>query len=140
MQGQTCPIVLAAFRPPFECHEFPFRQIIFPPRLVTKMPDLKRIEREIKQCSKDTQTSVRVVPINDNLLHLQGHFQGPIDSCYEGGQFVVDIKIPDQYPFQPPKMKFITPVYHPNVTVFNRFHPKLELYAWIFLKISGHPY
>lgn len=80
------------------------------------MPDVKRIEREIRQCLNDKDTTVKVEPINDDLLHLQGSFAGPTGTCYEGGTFVVDIVIPDQYPFQPPKMKFLTPVYHPNIS------------------------
>lgn len=31
----------------------------------------------------------------------------------------VDIKIPDSYPFQPPKMRFTTKVWHPNVSSAN---------------------
>jgi ubiquitin-conjugating enzyme (huntingtin interacting protein 2) len=71
------------------------------------MPDLKRIEREIRQCVKDQDTTVKVEPINDNLCHLKGYFKGPDDTCYEGGEFVVDIQIPEKYPFEPPKMKVL---------------------------------
>jgi ubiquitin-protein ligase len=39
-----------------------------------------------------------------------------IDTAYEGGTFIVDIQIPDEYPFRPPKMKFDTLIYHPNVS------------------------
>ena len=35
---------------------------------------------------------------------------------YEGGVFVVDIEIPRDYPFAPPKMKFVTRLWHPNVS------------------------
>jgi ubiquitin-conjugating enzyme (huntingtin interacting protein 2) len=79
------------------------------------MPDLKRIEREIRQCVKDEDASVKVEPINDNLCHLKGSFLGPEETCYEGGEFVIDIQIPDKYPFEPPKMKVIL-----NLTVFNQ--------------------
>ena len=36
------------------------------------MPDTKRIEREIRLCKNDQDTSVTVEPINDNLCHLHG--------------------------------------------------------------------
>lgn len=34
--------------------------------------------------------------------------RGPDDTPYAGGIFQVDIIIPSDYPFSPPKMKFIT--------------------------------
>jgi ubiquitin-conjugating enzyme (huntingtin interacting protein 2) len=35
---------------------------------------------------------------------------------YTGGIFKVDIVIPQEYPFKPPKMKFDTKIYHPNIS------------------------
>ncbi|KAJ3254495.1 putative lipase atg15 [Boothiomyces macroporosus] len=68
------------------------------------MPDLKRIEREIRQCLQDKSSQVTVETVNDNLCHLKGTFKGPEDTCYAGGEFIVDIHIPDDYPFKPPKL------------------------------------
>ena len=41
---------------------------------------------------------------------------GPSDTVYEGGTFHIDIQIGSSYPFEPPRMKFLTKVYHPNVS------------------------
>lgn len=41
---------------------------------------------------------------------------GPADTVYEGGVFHIDIQIGSSYPFEPPKMKFLTKVWHPNVS------------------------
>ena len=38
------------------------------------------------------------------------------DTPYEGGIFIVDIQIPPDYPFKPPKMKFDTKIWHPNIS------------------------
>jgi len=38
------------------------------------------------------------------------------DTPYEGGIFHVDIVIPPDYPFKPPKMKFDTKIWHPNIS------------------------
>eukprot|EP00842_Homolaphlyctis_polyrhiza_P003419 jgi/Hompol1/4078/HPOL_006909-RA len=80
------------------------------------MPDLRRIEREIRQCLADPDATVTVRTVDDNLCHLKGVFKGPADTVYDGGEFTVDIQIPDEYPFRPPKMKFDTPIYHPNIS------------------------
>ena len=77
-----------------------------------------RLKKELKEVGKQNDSSgVQAQPISPGeLRHLKGTVMGPEESVYEGGVFVVDIVIPKQYPFEPPKMKFITKVYHPNVS------------------------
>merc|ERR1719391_748627 len=50
------------------------------------------------------------------MLHWTAVINGPPDSPYEGGSWKIDIEIPKNYPFEPPKMKFLTKVWHPNVS------------------------
>nr|CAD7407244.1 unnamed protein product [Timema cristinae] len=40
---------------------------------------------------------------------------GMKDTPYESGVFRLEIVIPDKYPFEPPHVRFVTPIYHPNV-------------------------
>jgi len=40
---------------------------------------------------------------------------GPPDTLYEGGFFKAHITFPKEYPQRPPKMKFISDIWHPNV-------------------------
>lgn len=40
---------------------------------------------------------------------------GPEDSPYEDGIFELDLSVTNRYPFEPPKLRFITPIYHPNI-------------------------
>ncbi|WVQ71196.1 hypothetical protein IAR50_000721 [Cryptococcus sp. DSM 104548] len=77
---------------------------------------LRRVQKEIKDCAKDKTSGIAIEMIDENPFHLVGAFPGPPDTPYEGGYYEVDIVIPDTYPFQPVKMKFITKVYHPNVS------------------------
>ena len=60
--------------------------------------------------------SVEVHLVNGDFRHWKGRIKGPIDTCYAGGIFDVDIIIPDDYPFKPPKMKFDTKIWHPNIS------------------------
>lgn len=39
----------------------------------------------------------------------------PDEGYYRGGKFVFDLKIPNTYPHEPPKLKCETSVYHPNI-------------------------
>ena len=43
--------------------------------------------------------------------------EGPEGTPYEGGTFRVKLKFPEDYPFRPPIAKFLTKIYHPNVTL-----------------------
>ncbi|KAG1050919.1 hypothetical protein G6F45_011617 [Rhizopus arrhizus] len=77
----------------------------------------KRIYNEIKDVNNDDTTPLYVyVPNEDNMHHLIGSIQGPVDSPYEGGTFLLDINLHENHPFQPPQIKFITKVYHPNIS------------------------
>ena len=42
--------------------------------------------------------------VNDSCVELKGEIAGPPDTPYEGGNFVLEIKIPETYPFNPPKV------------------------------------
>jgi ubiquitin-conjugating enzyme (huntingtin interacting protein 2) len=77
----------------------------------------RRIMKELDDMSKDVASGVRfIIPNNDNLQQIRGIFTGPPDTPYAGGTFEIDIQLPENYPFVPPKMKFITRVWHPNVS------------------------
>jgi len=41
---------------------------------------------------------------------------GPPDTPYEGATYILDIKIPETYPFNPPKVQFVTRIWHPNIS------------------------
>ena len=77
-----------------------------------------RLSKELSEVGRDDATSgVKAVPVRpDNLRVLIGTIKGPEGTPYEGGIFQIDIDIPKQYPFEPPKMKFHTKIWHPNIS------------------------
>uniref|UniRef100_A0A061RJZ0 E2 ubiquitin-conjugating enzyme n=1 Tax=Tetraselmis sp. GSL018 TaxID=582737 RepID=A0A061RJZ0_9CHLO len=75
-----------------------------------------RIQKELKEIGEDETSGISVELVDGSLCHLKGSLQGPKDTPYEGGVFYVDIKLNDMYPFKPPEMRFITKVWHPNVS------------------------
>ncbi|BEI87038.1 hypothetical protein CcaverHIS002_0703840 [Cutaneotrichosporon cavernicola] len=72
---------------------------------------LRRVQKEIKACQADKHSQISIQMVEDNPFHLIGSFPGPGDTPYEGGYYEIDIVIPDGYPFEAVKMKFITKVY-----------------------------
>ncbi|XP_074278395.1 ubiquitin-conjugating enzyme E2 27 [Silene latifolia] len=81
------------------------------------MVDFGRVQKELQECNKDVEVSgISVKPKADSLSHLVGTIPGPVDSPYQGGTFLIDIVLTDGYPFEPPKMKFLTKVWHPNIS------------------------
>ncbi|KAL5482341.1 UBC1 [Sanghuangporus weigelae] len=77
---------------------------------------LRRIQKEILDCKNDKASNIAIELIDDSPFHLKGSFDGPEGTPYEGGRYDVDIVVPESYPFQPVKMKFVTKVYHPNIS------------------------
>mmetsp|Transcript_274 Transcript_274/g.591 ORF Transcript_274/g.591 Transcript_274/m.591 type:complete len:196 (+) Transcript_274:193-780(+) len=75
-----------------------------------------RIKKEIEDLKNDKASGIFVIVDQFNPKHLTGTLRGPDDTPYAGGTFQVDIVIPEDYPFSPPKMKFLTKVWHPNVS------------------------
>jgi ubiquitin-protein ligase len=76
-----------------------------------------RLLKELKEVSKDDTSGIKAAPvIEGNLRHLKGTIPGPTGTPYEGGVFEIDIVIPKQYPFEPPKMKYMTKIWHPNIS------------------------
>jgi ubiquitin-conjugating enzyme E2 D/E len=51
----------------------------------------------------------------DDLFTWDVALQGPPDSPYAGGTFVLRLEFPAEYPFKQPKLAFTTKVYHPSV-------------------------
>lgn len=64
---------------------------------------------------KEHIPDISAAPIDNDLYHWNGVIIGADYSPYFNGIFKVDIHFPSEYPFKPPKIKFITPIYHPNV-------------------------
>ncbi|XP_018018818.1 ubiquitin-conjugating enzyme E2 K [Hyalella azteca] len=79
----------------------------------------QRIQREFNEVIKSDEAqkfSIKLEMDGSDFRHINGEIAGPPDTPYESGNFKLEIKIPDTYPFNPPKVKFLTKIWHPNVS------------------------
>jgi ubiquitin-conjugating enzyme E2 D/E len=74
----------------------------------------KRIKRELEDCYRDS-CGISASPVGTGLLHWSAMILGPTNSPYDRGIFFLDVHFPLDYPWKPPKVKFTTRVYHPNI-------------------------
>eukprot|EP00746_Dinoflagellata_sp_MGD_P018404 gnl/MRDRNA2_/MRDRNA2_14265_c0_seq1.p1 gnl/MRDRNA2_/MRDRNA2_14265_c0~~gnl/MRDRNA2_/MRDRNA2_14265_c0_seq1.p1 ORF type:complete len:213 (-),score=47.94 gnl/MRDRNA2_/MRDRNA2_14265_c0_seq1:89-727(-) len=75
----------------------------------------RRIQKEYENMKADAIPGLKAAPIASNPFHWRAQLDGPAGSPYEGGCFVLDIRIPSRYPLEPPKVTFHTQIFHPNV-------------------------
>jgi ubiquitin-conjugating enzyme E2 R len=74
----------------------------------------KILQKEFKDLSKETWTNISL--INENILEWSVALivLNP-DSLYYGGYFKARMSFPRNYPYEPPKLSFERPLWHPNV-------------------------
>ena len=78
-----------------------------------------RIQREFKEVvssEEANKNNIKLELVGGNLSRLRGQIIGPPDTPYQDGKFTLDIVIPETYPFNPPKVKFVTKIWHPNIS------------------------
>ncbi|KAK8054539.1 hypothetical protein PG994_009606 [Apiospora phragmitis] len=78
----------------------------------------RRIAKELADIKADASSKItaEAAESTGDLTHLKASIPGPPGTPYEGGSFIVDVRIPTEYPFRPPVMKFDTKVWHPNIS------------------------
>lgn len=76
----------------------------------------KRIMKEIEKINNGDFKEVELtIPDEKNIRHLQAILDGPEDTPFYGAKFVVNIKLGMDYPIKPPKVSFLTKMFHPNI-------------------------
>eukprot|EP00076_Gallus_gallus_P029973 XP_015154298.1 ubiquitin-conjugating enzyme E2 T isoform X1 [Gallus gallus] len=89
------------------------------------MQRASRLSRELTMLSTEPPPGISCWQSGARLDELRAQIIGAADTPYEKGIFDLEIVVPEslpmknavicRYPFEPPKIRFLTPIYHPNI-------------------------
>lgn len=65
-------------------------------------------------------SGISATPHRENARYFDIIIAGPAESPYAGGVFKLELFLPGEYPMVPPKVRFLTKIYHPNVDRLGR--------------------
>ncbi|KAF9893110.1 hypothetical protein FE257_012521 [Aspergillus nanangensis] len=81
------------------------------------MGSQKRIAKELAELMESPPVGISVELADEsNLYAWKVHLEGPENSPFAKGKFLIKLTLPTEYPFKPPTISFATKIYHPNVT------------------------
>jgi ubiquitin-protein ligase len=75
----------------------------------------RRLLKEFNAAKENSAQINKLEPKGNDILQLEAKIVGPDNSPYADHIFTLDINMPTDFPFKPPKVKFVTPVYHPSI-------------------------
>jgi len=80
------------------------------------MSTILRLKKELEYLKKNPFSNCQAYLINDDdIFTWEAKINGPDNSPYENGIFKLKIEFPLDYPFKPPKIIFLTKIYHCNI-------------------------
>ncbi|XP_028590502.1 ubiquitin-conjugating enzyme E2 T isoform X1 [Podarcis muralis] len=79
------------------------------------MQRASRLKRELHLLTTQPPPGITCWQNGSRIDDLQAQMLGSADTPYEKGIFNLEVVVPERYPFEPPKIRFLTPIYHPNI-------------------------
>eukprot|EP00735_Rhodelphis_limneticus_P002572 TRINITY_DN13484_c0_g1::TRINITY_DN13484_c0_g1_i1::g.27983::m.27983 TRINITY_DN13484_c0_g1::TRINITY_DN13484_c0_g1_i1::g.27983 ORF type:complete len:153 (-),score=3.37,sp/P35130/UBC2_MEDSA/81.58/9e-92,UQ_con/PF00179.21/1.1e-53,Prok-E2_B/PF14461.1/8e-06,RWD/PF05773.17/0.0012 TRINITY_DN13484_c0_g1_i1:415-873(-) len=79
-------------------------------------PARRRLMRDFKRLQSDPPHGVSGAPASENsIMDWNAVIFGPEDTPWEGGTFKLTLQFSEDYPNKPPKVRFVTKMFHPNI-------------------------
>ncbi|XP_028924204.1 ubiquitin-conjugating enzyme E2 T [Ornithorhynchus anatinus] len=79
------------------------------------MQRASRLNKELKLLATEPPPGIMCWQETSQMDELRAQILGGANTPYEKGIFKLEVVIPERYPFEPPKIRFLTPIYHPNI-------------------------
>ena len=76
----------------------------------------QRLVREFKMIEGDPSTGISGSPRPDNIMVWDAVICGPEGTPFENGTFGLTLEFSEEYPIKPPVVKFISKMFHPNIS------------------------
>lgn len=70
---------------------------------------VRKLTKELKELETNPVEGITVRANQSNILEWFFLFKGPVDTPFEGGNYIGTILFPSNFPFAPPDFKIITP-------------------------------
>ncbi len=78
---------------------------------------MKRVMKEFRAIMTASSNDYNVWVAAEDAAVWKVALKGPAGSPFDQGVWMLLVEYPANFPFQPPKVRFLTPVFHPNVNV-----------------------
>jgi len=75
----------------------------------------RRLTKDYKALKKDPPSGITAAPTSTDFLLWHAVIFGPPETPFEDGAFNLTLEFTEEYPTKPPKVKFVTEIFHPNV-------------------------
>ena len=93
----------------------------------------EKLKRELANFAEDPPEGIQAHALDNSLLHWQASVKGPPNSPYEGGLFFLHLELPESYPIRLPIPRFITKVFHPNISYHGDIGVDMVGQTWTFV-------
>ena len=121
--AQLCNLCRRSVLLPHYPHTFPsFLPLLIqiPPGMASTIAS-RRLFHEYKLLTSSPPDGITAGPVSEDDIFLwEALIQGPDGTPFEGGIFPAELKFPKDYPLNPPTMRFLGEVWHPNGNICPR--------------------